>query len=322
MRAELPLQFAPNAPTFVRELDRTLFELRDTWSIPDFAEEPIIHVVSDYAGLSEGPIPGDAKQKFRTYSFLFTTNDAINNYCAEIAAVRTFYQIAPTTDISYKELYRNDNLNAALPEIVNAILNIKGFVFSLVVENSIESIFGDADLNHRHALSRGYRVKKGPVERTLRISYSIAYWLSRLVGKDQKCVWLGDRDDVYPNRRDPVSGDSMQSATENVLGQALLWTGFSGSLLGGVALFYIVECDRLARKDLLSVPDLVAGTLARFMSDLTEGKRSDRRGIHTLLGVLAPSRPSQLSNVIYEAKSTSGHGVLHKITPPSDLMRL
>jgi hypothetical protein len=305
-----PLPMMSESPSFLRALDHCLLHLRDL-QIPDFTGEPVVQVFSDYAGPDEGAtIQAPNVPKFRTYSFMFTAGEIeIRRYREEMREIRRRYGMIADMRVEYKNIHNSVELRSALPDIANAIHRLNGLIFTLVVDSSIATIFGDAEENHRRARAAGLGpIKQAPLERALRVSCSLAYWLAMLVGKEQQALWLGDRDSIWAN-------DNVKGATNIVLTRALEWVMYPGKRLGRTALFYIEKCPKLATGDLLSIPDLVAGTLARYMSDIREQNPREKVGLETLLGLVSPRPQSRLHNVIYEATDSRGVGRLHTLLP-------
>ena len=150
-------------------------------------------------------------------------------------------------------------------------------------------------------------MKAGTLERTLRIAYSVAYWLARLVDEGQATVWLGDRDEIWVN-------DAISTDFRALMSDAIITTGYRGRRFGDVALLYADSSYvNKPSRDLLAVPDLVAGSLVRAMSDMKEASPQIKEGMDSLLDI-GTDPSGNLSHVIYKAISEAGQGELLKFT--------
>lgn len=283
-----------DAPGFALELNHNVTTAGQQLRLPDFTNEPVIHVFSDYSGQSEGAPPDIFPQsRYRTYTFLFTAGqDTIVEYRRQMESIRRKYHIPPEQEIAYSEIRNSDAIHAALPEIVSAVHRLRGFIFTLAVERSVPPLFGDETANLATARAAGLSFKRpGILERALRVSYSIAYWLAVMAKEQQVSVWVADRDEILEERH--------KESTHKILSNALEQMMFSGRKIGGKALFNIKEYHGFPAGDLLAIPDLVAGSVSRCLSDLQDPQFSEQRGVDVLLDILTPREGSALSGVIY-----------------------
>jgi hypothetical protein len=292
----LLLNIQDGACSFIQGLNDRMSAARDALQLPNFSGEPVIQIFSDYSGDSENSSPAStAHGKYRTYSFLFAAGeDGMASYRNEVLKIRQRHKVPADKEIAFKHIHKDDSIHSALPELVGAARGLNGFIFTLAVERSVRSLFGGQDANIKTARAGGLgSIKPGPLERALRVSYSIAFWLSVLAEEDQQAIWITDRDEILASPR-------IISETYQILSASLVEAGYRGARIGGSnhRLINIVDYDGFPGRDLLSIPDLVAGAVARCLSDLQESDFREQRGVDTILDIVTPQLGGSLNSVI------------------------
>lgn len=256
----LPLVRDPTTvPVFINALDG---QLRRAWEernpsvlLPNLHEHvESISIFSDYGG-DEG--------RFRTYSFLLVGWNALHGCFQQFKLARERHGLNdPYKEIAYKDM-RYGPQARALDDILAAAEFAPGLLFNLIVAADVASVIADNSKTSYETFVTLLRDAalgewKGAVtERLLRVMHSLAYLTALLAREGQKVVWMTDHDAIVPN----------EGMAKNVadLFQRILRL-YARVELGtiGYALAFKPAPGEPDLRDLLSIADLAAGSIAEF----------------------------------------------------------
>jgi hypothetical protein len=209
-----------------------------------------VAVFSDYSGESSG--------HFYTYTALVCGYSFTGVFSQTMSRVRATHRL-DEKEIEFKDL-RMGQLRRALPEYLDALNQIPGFLCTLAVDKRIKTLFGITDKNARHTLSgildsEGLGEWKPDVaEKLLRIVHFTAFLTALLTHDGQKIFWMTDHDAICPT---PRSHMQLLSLFERVLA-IYSRPGCVFPFIGGAVPFHPRDLGTL---DLLSATDLVAGSI-------------------------------------------------------------
>lgn len=264
-------------PYVMAMLDGGITELQKNGKLmlPKFAPEGVLSVFSDYAG-------AHAQSKFETYSFMIADSGIfIKNFYKEVKKIRAKFRIPENSEISYKELKPGSQVAKCIREFARAARNIFGIVLTLIVDKSLGSIFvpeASGGLAKLHAEMANFGVsayKPHILERAMRISYTFAYLLKLVAIPDRKVLWLPDRDSIMVNER--------------TMGEAIRLSNMCGLTLGDhlerkVEVVGEEHIDHF--KDLMAIPDLIAGATALLMTERTHDGQIGKTGFEDAMSLV------------------------------------
>ena len=261
------LESVQGAPVFIQIIEEMLLEAkkRKMLLLPNLHNHiESVGVFSDYSGES-------SQEKFATYSFLFAGCDVLPSfYFKKQKEIRERYKLnKPYKEISFKSLGYSP-LRRALPELLEAAELIPGLLFTMVVDKSIISIIGE---NSRSTLNEVTTVLKNnnlgewkneTAEKLMRIVHTVAYWLTVLTRDGQNVFWMTDDDSIAANQK-------KKDALGNLFSRLLRLLYSNSKQFPKIV--YATPFDRQAvsqekydLNDLLSISDLVAGSIASYFS--------------------------------------------------------
>ncbi len=206
---------------------------------------------------------GGDQGRYRTYSFAVVDWNALHGCVQHFKTIREKHGLnAPYKEIAFKSMGYGPQ-DRALDDFLFAAEHAPGLLFNLIVEDSIQSLGAeDGKRSHRafeELLRReGLGDWKGAVaERLLRIVHTVAYLVALLARDGQKIMWMTDHDAIAAN------ADKLKHLGA-VLGRVLqLYARVSYGTIGYAVPFPSGE-DDLCLRDLLSIADLSAGSIAHF----------------------------------------------------------
>lgn len=250
---------AQEAPFFIQFIEAMLLESkkRRDLLLPNLHNHiESVAVFSDYSGES-------SKEKFATYSFTFVGWNALYYYFEKQRRIREQYGLnEPYKEIAFKSLGYSP-LEKALPELLEAAELIPGLLFTMVVNKSIISIIGENNkdgLNEITSILKDYGLgewENKTAEKLMRIVHTVAYWLTVLTKEDQKVFWMTDDDSIAANRK-------RKDALGNLFCRLLRFYSNSRQF---PTIGYATPFDRQNNlNDLISISDLVAGSIASYFS--------------------------------------------------------
>lgn len=245
-----PEQYPVLAQVLQREL--RLHHARGRLFLPELRAfgNDAVAVFSDYSGESSG--------RFYTYAALVCGYRYTGVFSQTMSRVRATHKLEEK-EIEFKDL-RMGQLQRALPEYLDALNRIPGFLCTLAVDKRIKTVFGPPVKNSRQTLSRILgseglgQWKPDVAEKLLRIIHFTAFLTALLAHDGQKILWMTDHDAICPS---PESHRQLLSLFARVLA---IYTrpGCEFPLIGGAVPFQPRDLGTL---DLLSATDLVAGSI-------------------------------------------------------------
>jgi hypothetical protein len=241
-------------PVLAQVLQRELrlHHARGKLSLPDlrvFGNDAVA-VFSDYSGESSG--------RFYTYTALVCGYSYTGRFIDRMKLVRKAHKL-DEKEIEFKDL-RMGQLRRALPEYLDALDHLPGFLCTLAVDKRIATLFAHPRNGTRQTLARILETeglgtwKPDVAEKLLRIVHFTAFLTALLSHDGQKIFWMTDHDAICPT---PEAHKSLLSVFDRVLA---IYTrpGCRYPLVGGAVPF---EPRAIGMLDLLSAADLVAGAI-------------------------------------------------------------
>ena len=243
---------------FVKALEQHLLKLRarnELW-LPNLHKHiETISVYSDYGGESHN-------SKYCTYSFLFVGHNALSCFLEGTKDIRAKHSL----DDPYKEMAFKDMgygpASRALPEWLRNAELAPGLLFTIVVDKNVPSLCGAERKKAQKEASRvleetGFGKWKPPIaEKLIIIAHLIGYWCAVLSRKGQNIFWMTDNDAIAANESQK---DGCPKFFNNALNQ---YARFPYEKVATATEFD----ENSAWNDLLSLSDLVAGSIESFFS--------------------------------------------------------
>lgn len=223
---------------------------------PNLLHEDSVAIFSDYSG--------ESKSNFIVYSFLICAYKELAPFIKRIHQIRAQYKLdKPYKEIEYKEL-RYGPLKASLDDIFSCSDNfLNGLLVSVAVEKSIVSMFCDGtpkgkQILQDHISERGFATWKfDTLEKALRITHIMSYFLAFLTKPDQKLFWMTDNDNIVANKE---LAEEVGSFFRGILD---IYTNKRKYKLIGYATPWS-DGKELQFDSILGLADLAAGSLAAF----------------------------------------------------------
>jgi hypothetical protein len=182
-------------------------------------------------------------------------------------------------EIAFKD-FRMGQVQRALPDYLAAANNVPGFLFTLAVDKRLPTLFGPLEKSTRNSISQilaenGFGDRKPEVaEKLVRIVHTAAFLVGLLAHHGQKIFGMTDADAICANNQ-------LHKQALELFGRVLqLYArpGYKFSLLSGAQPF--ADCD--FELDLLSLTDVVAGTLAQYLTRPNSVKEGAQRVLQWL----------------------------------------
>jgi hypothetical protein len=249
-------QYSPLSSLLQEHIERS--HIRGKLILPDlraFGNESV-GVFSDYGGESSGI--------YYTYSVLVCGWNLAGPLHQKMKGIRDRHTLG-TKEIAFKDFHMGQ-LQRALPDYLNALdMLLPGFLFTLAVDKRLISLFGPQEKTTHDQLaellrSEGLGDRKPQVaEKLVRIVHLTAFLCGLLAHDGHKVFWMTDHDAICAN-------DQLHQQTLELFARVLpVYTrqGCSFPLVGGAAPFKDRSVEML---DLLSVPDIVAGSLDQYLT--------------------------------------------------------
>lgn len=209
-----------------------------------------VAIFSDYGGESSG--------NYNTYSALVCGFGYTSLFQQKMKAVREKHALGEK-EIAFKD-FRMGPLRRALPDYLDALDNLPGFLCTLAVDKRVPTLFGPQEKSTRELLSRtleaeGLGKRKPEVaEKLLRIVHFTAFLTALLAHDGQKIFWMTDNDAVCANQE---AHKQLLAIFERVL-SIYCRPNSTFPLIGGAVPFAPRSVEML---DLLSAADVVAGSI-------------------------------------------------------------
>ena len=258
-------QYPPLPLTLQTHLD--LSNARGRLVLPDLRAfgNQSVGVFSDYGGESSG--------RYYTYSVLVCGFNLRGPLHEQMEAIRVRHGLG-TKEIAFKD-FRMGQIQRALPDYLQALDNLlPGFLFTLAIDKSIVTVFGTSEKATQDELaemlrSEGLGERKPQVaEKLLRIVHLTAFLCGLLAHDNQKIFWMTDHDAICPSAH-------LHQRTLELFSRVLsVYTrrGCLFPLVGGGTPFEERSVEML---DLLSIADVVAGSLDQYLTRRVEVAASD-----------------------------------------------
>ncbi len=223
-----------------------------------------IGIFSDFAGESSG--------NYYTYSVLVCGYRFTGVFGEGVKRVRDKFHLGDK-EIAFKD-FGMGQVRASLPEYLAVADTLPGFLCTLAVDKRITTLFGPQG---RSTLKKLVEVldenglggrKPAQVEKLLRVTHMTAFLVSLLAADGQKIFWMTDNDEICANAE---HHRTMMKLLARILA---IYTrpGIDFPLLGGALPF---DPPSITMNDLLSLPDVVAGTIAHYLSKSDTHKKED-----------------------------------------------
>ena len=247
-------------PWFIRELQKQLqaLEARNELLLPNIRDEnESIAIFSDYGGES-------SDSKYLTYSFLVCAWNQTGLFNNAMETLRNETGLnEPFKEIAFKD-FRYGPIKRALERYLTNLSNlVNGYLLTVVVEKSVGSIFGTNRKTTHEFITKtlsenGFGTWKPDIaEKLLRITHFSAYLVALLSRSGQKVIWMTDHDSIAPTNERFMDVLNLFS---NLLRH---YCKHELSTIGGAVPF---EEKSPMFLDLLSAPDVVAGSVEHYFS--------------------------------------------------------
>jgi hypothetical protein len=223
-------------------------------------------VFSDYSG-------EDHSARYFIYSVLVCGYGYTSGFSDKIKHVREVYSLGDR-EIAFKK-FGMGQVRASLGDYLDAANWLPGFLCTVAVDKRISTLFGPLDdpsvprmlvklLEDMGFGGRGPR----EVEKLLRIVHMVAYLIVLLGVDGQKIFWMSDHDAICAN---PRQHESMMAVLQRVI-TIYSRPGVTYPLLGGALPF---KPRSVEMNDLLSLPDVVAGSIAQYLTKSVTQRQED-----------------------------------------------
>jgi hypothetical protein len=246
-------------PVLVQLIEQQLkkYDAARKLMLPDlsFVGNQTVGIFSDYSGEGSG--------SYHAYSFLVCAWNAVGLFQEQAKELRKTYSLGDK-EIEFKDL-RMGSMRNALPSYLSLLDKyVPGFLFTLVVDKRLRSLFGPSARSTLKNLAKivedeGLGRRAGDdAEKLLRIVHTSAY-LAALLGREgQKLFWMTDHDAICANQ---VLHEQALALLQRAVG---IYSKYQFALIGGARPFEEKSTDFL---DLLSAADLTAGAIGQYMSN-------------------------------------------------------
>lgn len=252
----------------IAEIDKKLAAREDRSELlwPNLRDGKSIACFSDYNGTNKGA-------HYKTYSFLLCDYDCIGVFHNIMTEIREKHKLKDNwKEIAYKD-FGMGQLSRMIPEYLLASdYIVNGVVFTCVISKEIYSPLSNGDkevLNLiREQLSKiGITSYKDSVIEDLILKvHIISYLISLSANADekQKIFWMSDHDEIASNK---IQVDQLMKFFESSL---RLYSKKKLYDIIGFALPFDEGNQMLG--DLLSIPDVVAGSIENYLSNEKKSK--------------------------------------------------
>lgn len=246
-------------PFLTERLDEILGQMaaRRQLFLPNLqAHNDTVLVLSDYGG--ESP-----DSNYLVYSFLVCSYKPLAAFQRIQGELRSEHSLNnPVKEFAFKSMGYGPQDRALEGYLRNLDQLVPGIVFSVVIEKGL-SLWGVDQKADRSELADilselGLGTWKGPVaEKLVTVVHLVAYFAGLLVDEGQNLCWITDHDAIVAN----------VEKTQNV-GKLLHFTleKYTTKELGKVMYGKSFGKDETLFLDLLSCPDIVAGTLEHYLT--------------------------------------------------------
>jgi hypothetical protein len=246
-------EYALIAQTLQTQLKKS--HARGTLFLPDLRafDNTSVGVFSDYGGESTGD--------YYVYSALVCGYGVTGVFNTRMKSIRAEHHLGDK-EIAFKD-FGMGQLLRALPDYLAALNNsVPGFLCSVVVDKKLTTLFGSPEDSTLSELLRAEGLgnwKPQVAEKLLRVVHLTAFLAALLTHNGQKIIWMSDHDAICPNEK-------KHTDTLSLFGRVLgVYTrpGCTFPIVGGAMPFAERSVEMM---DLLSAPDVVAGSLGDYLT--------------------------------------------------------
>lgn len=249
-------------PPIIKELEKKLNALAVSKSLllPNLeTSNETIAIFSDYGGETK-------KSHYRVFSFLICAYNALGVFKDVQKQLREQYKLNdPFKEFSFKTLGYGP-MDSALPEYLLNINNlVPGVVISVVVEKGNFCLWGSNKKMAQKEMVKllkdnGFGEWKGEVaEKLATVVHLVSYFVALFAKDGQKIFWQSDNDAIMANDEKKANAGRLLAS---VLGR---YTSAKFETIG-YATSFDRNIDSAMFLDLLSLPDLVAGSIEHYLT--------------------------------------------------------
>ena len=260
---KLPIEFENcDNPIIFKLLNSSLEKRhqRKQLLLPNFENTDTVAIFSDYGGESKD-------SKYYTYSFVFVDYGELGFFSEKMSFIRKKYGMDnPRKEISFKDAHYGQMFRC-IDEYLSFTNNtINGLVFTLAVDKEIASItgaIGKKELKQITEKLEGYshgKWKPAMFEKSMRIIYTLTYFIKLLIPSGKKIFWMTDQDAIMANENKTEDTSKWLSNAINLCKNAPVYDviGFSPKPYE--------EEDGYFFTDVLSLADLSAGSIEQLLT--------------------------------------------------------
>lgn len=246
----------------------------DPDSLPDLRHARALFIGSDYAGES-------ARSRFDAVTFIVADIQRLGDWTDARVRLRARL-LADGRRMAYSRL--SDTLRSeALLALLKAANSIPGLLASFVIDKRLGHVFTRSGRPSVDTMPEFAGWKRAVRERLLRVLHFAGLLLAGLSMPGQDVIWVTDNDAIVPNV------DRLREATKLAASIASLYLPHTlGNLRFGTA---DVDPGDQQIEDLLSLPDLVSGTLVEAFTVLRQRELFPDGGVALAFPSSLPEKP-------------------------------
>lgn len=269
-----PFSTSNDYPLFIRLIDRQIeyacSERR--LALPDLQQARELYVYSDYGG-SESASPT------YTYSILACSGEWLSNYFISMSLLREKYRIG-SSEIKFSRRNRKKSLEILREMIEYANMAVQGLLVTVIMDKSIETVFGSVGNAKRELARNGYgNWNTKSAERLCRIVHISSYVIALLAKDGQRINWISDEDEILPSEAKATQSAALWRHVQSMYPNQLRTLTLS-----------VANPEDTKMMDMLSIPDLAAGVLSSAYKSFARSedkKMSEDAGSRTILPMLS-----------------------------------
>jgi len=229
--------------------------------LPDFGETESVFIFSDYGGEAKS-------SRYLTYTFTIVAYDTVGAFAKAMEEIRKkHFSAVPYKEISFKDL-KYGPIKRGLEEYLTVSNNfLNGLVFTLIVDKNIDSLLAPHDKEATKLVASTFeehgfgKWKPAVAEKLYRILQPISFFCKMLIADGKKIMWMTDADSIMAN-------DQKATEATQLLGNAIRWCKTPNAYqVVGVVPKPFDEKEGLFLRDLLSLSDLIAGSLEHYYTN-------------------------------------------------------
>jgi hypothetical protein len=231
--------------------------------LPNFDDTESVLILSDYGGEAH-------TSKYLTYTFTFVDYNATGFFSRAMSEIREKHGLFdPHKEIAYKDIKRYRQLSRCLPEYLSLTNNfLNGLIFTLVVDKRVVSLSGDnnrksneelASLMSNNGLGRWTPDTAEKLHRIIQVG---SYFCNLLIGAGKKILWMTDNDSIMANEEKADAASQMIVNLLNSFKKAKKY-----DVVAITPKPFDKHEDKLLMGDLLSLSDLVAGSIEHYFTN-------------------------------------------------------